>query len=98
MDVAVPPGDEHDMADLTEEVLEVENLIHEVVEEDKNRELVGADKRDFRLEVYLFKRWASTPPSGPPYGTSGRTGSVQRIEECRRLHEAWSVQTPAAGG
>ena len=59
VDADVRPGDEHDTADLTEKVLEVEARLNDVMEEDKNTErveLVAADKGYFKLEeVYLLQ-------------------------------------------
>ena len=53
MDADVRPGDEHDTADLTEKMLEVEKRINDGMEEDENTErvdLVAADKGYFKLE------------------------------------------------
>jgi len=53
VDADVRPGNEHDTADLTEKVLEVEARVNEVMEDDKNAErveLVAADKGYFKLE------------------------------------------------
>ena len=59
VDADVRPGDEHDTADLTEKVLEVEARLNDVMEEDKKTErveLVAADKGYFKLEeVYLLQ-------------------------------------------
>ena len=59
VDAEVRPGDEHDTADLTEKVLEVEARLNDVMDEDKNTErveLVAADKGYFKLEeVYLLR-------------------------------------------
>jgi len=59
VDADVRPGDEHDTADLTEKVLEVEARINEVMEADKDTEhveLVAADQGYFKLEeVYLLR-------------------------------------------
>jgi transposase len=59
VDADVRPGHEHDTADLTEKVLEVEARVNEVMEDDKNAErveLVAADKGYFKLdEIYILQ-------------------------------------------
>ena len=78
VDADVRPGDEHDTADLTEKVLEVEARLNDVMEEDKDTErveLVAPGTGYFKLEeVYLLQGVGIDTAISGPKRTGGPTG------------------------
>ena len=86
VDADIRPGNEHDTADLTEKVLEVEARVNEVMEDDKNTE---------RVELVAGRHPA---PAGQTQGVN-ESGSTPNLASCRPpsyivLHEDRSRDDP----
>ena len=99
VDADIRPGNEHDTADLTEKVLEVEARVNEVMEDDKNTErveLVSADKGYFKLdEISILTGVGIDPAISAPQ----RKRRADRLSEEDRvaLEAAQAVVTSEAG-